>query len=437
MFPRLIPLLILALCLPALAAAAEKKTWDQVWKPINSAAWSRGTVEDVWKRWGGHAERPGDFWELFRARYGLWEAPYENNGLPMGLHKAAGIIRSNGVATDCMMCHSGRVAGRTIVGLGNASLDLQGLMEELYGSTDSPIQFSNVRGTTEAAPAAAFLIQFRDDEMNLVPPVKLSFRDDLIEDAPAWWLLKRKATRGYSGSFNARSVRLNMAFAMSPLNGGTYFKKQEPVFEGIVEFILGVEAPKYPFEIDQGLVAKGKPLFEDTCARCHGTYGEGGKYPNKVVDADDIGTDRLHLLGFGPQVLRHVKNNWMFRGEGPAGGPPEEPTGYQAPPLDGVWATAPYFHNGSVPTLYHVLNSKARPTYFTRSYLGREEDYDRENVGHRVTVLERPPFRNLPGIEQRKVYDTTKVGRGNMGHRYGDKFSDEQRRAVIEYLKTL
>lgn len=436
MFPRVLPLLLLALCLPALGSDATKKTWDQVWRPVNSASWSRGAVEDVWKQWG-HAKRPDDFWALFNARYGLFEAPYPNNGLPMGLHKAAALIRSNGVATDCMMCHSGRIAGQTIVGLGNASLDLQAMMEEFYGSDDSPIRFSNQRGTSEAAPAAAFLIQFRDDEMNLVPPVKLAFRDDLVEDAPAWWLLKRKTTRGYSGSFNARSVRLNMAFAMSPLNGGTYFKKQEPLFKEIVDYILTIETPKYPFEIDRTLAAEGRPIFEDTCARCHGTYGPGGKYPNKVIDAEDLGTDRHHLRGFSRDVLRHVKDNWMFKGESPTGGPPEEPAGYQAPPLDGVWATAPYFHNGSVPTIYHVLDSKARPTYFTRSYLAREEDYDRQNVGHKITVLGRPPFRDAPPIEQRKVYDTTKVGRGNMGHRYGDKLTEDERRAVIEYLKTL
>src|SRR5206468_10251644 len=61
--------------------------------------------------------------------------------------------------------------------------------------------------------------------------------------------------------------------------------------------------------------------------------------------------------------------------------------GYQAPPLDGVWATAPYFHNASAPTIYHVLNSKARPKYFTRSYRAEKEDYDAENVGLKITVL--------------------------------------------------
>ena len=48
-----------------------------------------------------------------------------------------------------------------------------------------------------------------------------------------------------------------------------------------------------------------------------------------------------------------------------------------------------------------------------------------------------PPGAKLPGIERRKVYDTTKPGRGNAGHTFGDVLSDEERWAVIEYLKGL
>src|SRR5262249_46709671 len=114
-----------------------------------------------------------------------------------------------------------------------------------------------------------------------------------------------------------------------------------------------------------------------------------------------------------------------------------ESEGYQAPPLDGVWATAPYFHNGSVPTLEHALNSKARPRIYTRSYGTGTADYDTQRVGWKVTVLAAPPERSVPGIERRKVYDTTQPGRSNAGHTFGDALSTEERRAVIEYLKTL
>ena len=127
------------------------------------------------------------------------------------------------------------------------------------------------------------------------------------------------------------------------------------------------------------------------------------------------------------------------RCRGPIDGYPiVEPVGYQAPPLDGIWATAPYLHNGSVPTLYGVLNSKARPVIFTRSYRTGLEDYDAREVGWKVQVLEEAPDpATLTPLEFRKIYDTSKSGRSNRGHTYGDELSEEERWAIIEYLKTI
>ncbi|WP_020475770.1 c-type cytochrome [Zavarzinella formosa] len=110
--------------------------------------------------------------------------------------------------------------------------------------------------------------------------------------------------------------------------------------------------------------------------------------------------------------------------------------GYQAPPLDGVWATAPYFHNGSVPTLDDVLNSKNRPKLYTRSFRTDATAYDSAKVGWKVTpAKEADP--SQPPYERRKIYDTSKPGRSNAGHTYGDHLTDDERKAVIEYLKTL
>ena len=74
---------------------------------------------------------------------------------------------------------------------------------------------------------------------------------------------------------------------------------------------------------------------------------------------------------------------------------------------------------------------------FTRSYRTGPEDYDRDRVGWKVTELAAPPAADAPPIERRKVYDTTQSGRSNAGHTYGDELTDAERRAVIEYLKTL
>src|SRR5208282_2873427 len=108
--------------------------------------------------------------------------------------------------------------------------------------------------------------------------------------------------------------------------------------------------------------------------------------------------------------------------------------GYQAPPLDGLWATAPYFHNGSVPTVADVLNSRTRPKIFTRSFRTDREDYDPVKLGWKVQVLKQGADEKLAGHERRKIYDTTQPGRGNGGHTFGDELTDEERKSVIEYL---
>ena len=175
------------------------------------------------------------------------------------------------------------------------------------------------------------------------------------------------------------------------------------------------------------------------CAKCHGTPGPAGKYPNKIVPADEVGTDPLLAASFNWRHLDHANATWLTAEPGPDGKPYKvaDTRGYQAPPLDGVWATAPYFHNGSVPTLYHVLNSKARPKLYTRSFKTDEADYDKANVGWKVTELKGLPDGELHPHEARKIYDTSAPGRSNGGHTYGDDLSEADRKAVIEYLKTL
>ena len=73
---------------------------------------------------------------------------------------------------------------------------------------------------------------------------------------------------------------------------------------------------------------------------------------------------------------------------------------------------------------------------FTRSFRTDRDAYDPERLGWKVTEVPAPSAA-LPAIERRKVYDTRQPGRGNGGHTYGDHLTEEERLAVIEYLKTL
>lgn len=419
------------------AKRGEKALQERTFIP---AFWSRSAYDNVWRRWGtGAKEAPADFARLVRERYGLHPAPYPNNGLPMGLRETT-FLFGRGVANDCLLCHGGSIFGKSYIGLGNASLDMQTLFEELnladHRPKNTPFTFCNVRGTNEAGSMSVFLIAYREPDLSLrAKPLDLGLRDDLCEDVPAWWQLKKKRTMYYTGGTSARSVRSLMQFMMHPLNGPDVFNREEKAFADIQAYLLSLEPPKYPLPIDADVAKAGAKLFERNCAKCHGTYGEGASYPNKIVPMEEIGTDPTRFAGISARFGEHYNKSWFARGK--QGDTATAHVGYQAPALDGIWATTPYFHNGSAPTVYDVLNSKTRPKIFTRSYRTGEEDYDAEKLGWRIQALERAPDAGLPAHERRKVYDTTQPGRGNRGHTFGDKFSDEERRAVIEYLKTL
>jgi mono/diheme cytochrome c family protein len=232
-----------------------------------------------------------------------------------------------------------------------------------------------------------------------------------------------------------------MQFMLSPLTPAAAFDREEPVFRDIQAYIRSIEAPRYPFPIDRAQAHAGEKVFLENCARCHGTYGTAWTYLNKIVPLDVIGTDPTRFRGISDKFYAYYSESWFGRektgwlvDEYPAR---LSTVGYQAPPLDGIWATAPYLHNGSVPTVYNLLNSATRPTQFTRSYRTDATAYDPERLGWRVTEVTQASDPKLPAIEQRRIYDTSKPGRGNGGHTFGDHLSESDRMAVIEYLKSL
>ena len=96
---------------------------------------------------------------------------------------------------------------------------------------------------------------------------------------------------------------------------------------------------------------------------------------------------------------------------------------YRARPLNGVWATGPFLHNGSVPSLMDLLTSPSdRPTTFE---IGNGV-FDPENVGFEPVQTGTNFF-----------FDTSKKGNGNTGHAYGVNLTNNEKIALIEYLKSL
>ena len=96
--------------------------------------------------------------------------------------------------------------------------------------------------------------------------------------------------------------------------------------------------------------------------------------------------------------------------------------GYQAPPLDGIWATAPYLHNGSVPTLHAPAQLvRPAPRGSRRPPSTDFAHYDRANVGWKFEAVAEPAARASPPHEARFIFDTSRFGLGNGGHTFGDK----------------
>jgi len=109
--------------------------------------------------------------------------------------------------------------------------------------------------------------------------------------------------------------------------------------------------------------------------------------------------------------------------------------GYIAPDLSGVWATAPYLHNGSVPTLWHLLRAEQRPERFYTG--GHMLEY--EPMGIAGSLGHDGVYRYPEGYEpwsRPALYDPREVGRSNAGHEFR-RLTEAQKDALLEYLKVL
>jgi len=248
----------------------------------------------------------------------------------------------------------------------------------------------------------------------------------------------------------------------------------------------GLNSPKWPETIlpaiDKTLAAKGAALYKTICQKCHlppvttpefwnsprwlPPNGAGERYLDvELIPLGHIGTDPAQAEGmknrkvsipedlgvttneFGPalgKVVEKTATYWYDHQNPPT---PEavrqnmngnRPNGIQAPlaykvrPLDGIWATPPYLHNGSVPNVYALLSPVAeRPAKF---FLGNRE-YDPVNLGYRTE--------EVPGSFE---VDTSIKGNLNTGHEFDDnpkkpgvigrRLNPDERRALVEYLKT-
>ncbi|MFT6232963.1 MAG: hypothetical protein ACJAZO_003481 [Myxococcota bacterium] len=356
----------------------------------------------------------------------------------------------------CVGCHSAPLRGETIIGLGNhqsdyteldlSTFELAGLaVENRYGD-DSPEYdafFPLLRGAEAisehiVAPFIGVNTAFSMERAAVAnrDPQTGAWQDELAfeipatilaSDVPPWWHLKKKTRLYYTGAGRGNHARLVSQVSVVAIDDAEHYLAIEEGMADLLAFAASIEPPPFPGDIDPGLTVQGEALFTEHCEECHGTYGDDWTYPERIEPLEEIGTDPTYALGFlEGGFTPWLQESFLAQGKGRAIFEPER--GYVAPPLDGVWATAPYLHNGSVPDIETLLSSSDRPAAWRRTF--NSNDYDFISMGWGWTPDE-------AGTGDVQVYDTTITGFGNGGHTYGDVLSGDERAAVIEFLKTL
>ncbi len=362
----------------------------------------------------------------------------------------------NLVAPNCMQCHAQVFEGKLYVGMGNSSADftfgqklnpqsftiLENLLKKTspnkYEASKSFIQVAKaigpylstqVRGVNAADRLAAVLAAHRDPvTFQWNETASLDIPPDVIpSDVPAWWLLKKKHAMFYNGFGRGDFGKFLMASNLLTVHDTAESREVDNHISDVLAYIYSIRPPKYPKPINKSLAVTGERIFIANCSKCHGKYGSKEEYPNLLIPSSIIQTDSFLFRSNyqNPQFIEWFNNSWFAKSDHPARLEPFN--GYIAPPLDGIWVTAPYFHNGSVPTLEEVLNSKERPRYWRRNFDNPVYDYVKN--GWEYTVEAAP--------SGTAVYNTDLPGYGNYGHYFGDKLTEKERKAVIEYLKTL
>lgn len=380
----------------------------------------------LWTIWGEAGGDDETYWKKFRAKYGMQEAPFDNGPYPLGLR----VVDGNAML-DCMTCHGGRIAGQTIMGLANTEFQMQRLFDDLQalaqlGGLNAPFDIDNGTGGPGANDAWGLGIQLGTVYAPQTPEgLQTTFG---YQRPTAWWTIKYKPRMYSDGSASSSGHHTMMAMLLAYGATREDFEAASDAFEDLKHYLWNIPAPQWPFDAPEAAAAKrGEGVFVATCARCHGKHsGEDASFEDHVEPYAGVGTDPARAKNFGETEAAFVN---AFLGDVIVEAEPLVSTqGYLAQPLVGIWARAPYFHNGSVPTLRGVLDSASRPQTWKRT--GSEvADYDQDNVGLRFTE---PSDENDP-----TVYDTRKPGLSNQGHPFGDPLTEQERSDLLAYLKRL
>lgn len=212
-------------------------------------------------------------------------------------------------------------------------------------------------------------------------------------------------------------------------------KEQIPNAQTVMRFVADYETPDFPGAVDLELAERGSGVYEAYCASCHGSY-EGtlaqpqlSSFPNHV---SDVGTDGVRLTLLTPAFAKGVNRSAMGKHVHVP-----KVQGYSAPSLSGVWLSAPYLHNGSVPTLWSLMNPELRPVRFPIG--GHRLDFETMGIALDINPIGEATYpKEYEPWSVPVIFDTRKPGLSNIGHEQPfDVLSQDEKRELLEYLKTL
>jgi hypothetical protein len=496
------------------------------------------------------AERYGTPLSAARNPYPLpGENPNLTNGgsgqLPMALTQTrnADGSWSGNIGVTCSICHSGQVGNAANgPGLGpmhgnNGLADVTLLLSELGGANNgfAVVSLNRVRGSGNITNFQLFGLLTLFDPNTTVPgmvinPEIWTAGTTGSEDPPNWWNLGHRPAKFYDAGMSSDSTRIELSWYMP----GAATPQYQEGYDWIEDhdyaantWMLGLRSPTYPLAIDTSLARVGSELFHTldlwapersnpvprpaeagngSCASCHGAYAP--RYVNdqdflaspvlagiaaNVTPIDVIDTDPARMTANDEAVEQAATVSWFTYYGRDGCAEKYNLIGYLAQPLYGVWASGPYFHNGSVPTVWGVLKSSSRPLFWRRMskpprsgvVMGYDTDlaraYDPNQLGWRYddlpcgsagvtpylkcdpadpaatpaieAVLDllyadgslawnmlsgvMAPTLTKAQVEDRKIYNTRMYSQSNGGHEFTDVLTDAERIALIEYLKTL
>lgn len=383
------------------------------------------------------------------------------------------------VGLNCAVCHTGTLRDapggerRVLAGMPSHQLDLQGFFRFVLDCTlDERFTPDNVLGRIAKAGGELGWLDRLAYRYAVIPrtreqTLRLSRRLDLLmgDEVTAWGPGRVDTFNPYKGlQFNWQLERLPRSELMAaadfpslwnqkPRHGlwlhwdGNNDSVEErnlsaslgtgvtPVtidherLKRVRNWIWEAPPPAYPYPIDQGRVARGHEIYTAQCQDCHADhrFKEGhrvGARLGTVEPIEAIGTDPYRLNAY---TATFAANQYTLYPNSPYRFTHFRKTnGYSNQPLDGIWARAPYLHNGAVPTLRDLLEPPAaRPQRFYRG----NDVFDPVRVGFVSDVAS-------AGSARYFAFDTSLPGNGNLGHTYGTTLPPADKDAIVEYLKT-